>query len=394
MKNGLVRPASNVVLIYPGTKGLLPGNFVAANFDSAGEERCTRSLKFLDLAMKWRTGPLWLFLLLLVVFFSCRKEYSYEGGPVAAGYLLKDANGDCSLITVTGNYKTGIAVTDQQYLQVQVHVGRKGMYTISSDKVNGYSFSATGNFTDTGLVRVKLAGNGKPSLAGTDLFTIRFDSSVCQVKIPVQDTAGVPVVTTNPDHFPLTNNSRWFYDDLTFPGDSVIVSIRADTSILARPYKAMDEYKSFFPATNPRYYTKVGNDYYRYTSVSGFTSALNFSPSIYDHFNFLKEGITTGFSWYSATYTGRTSLGVEVKVLRYQFNCLDADATVVVNGMQFSHVYKIEMIPEVASPGSPLQATGEVHTLYYAKGVGLIYSLFHNAVDTHEVLKIRHWVVN
>ena len=38
--------------------------------------------------------------------------------------------------------------------------------------------------------------------------------------------------------------------------------------------------------------------------------------------------------------------------------------------------------------------TGEVHTLYYAKGVGLVHQEFFNGVLPHAVLTIRRWMVN
>lgn len=213
-----------------------------------------------------------------------------------------------------------------------------------------------------------------------------------QVNPPLVDTVQL-VPTTHPDHFPLVENSRWIYDDMTFPGDSVIRTYLAPTTILSYPYQEWNEYKSFYPANNKHYYRKSGENYYRYVSVSGFTSYLNFSPSIYDHLNFMKETLVTGQTWYSPDYQGRTSVGIEVKVLRYFFRCVDSDATVTVNGKTFGHVYVIQMRPEVCDPGGQPQPTGELHTLYYAKGIGLIYSLFFNTIKTHEVLKIRKWII-
>ena len=337
-----------------------------------------------------RSGNIWL-VIILPLFFSCAKDYSYEGGPVSSGYLIKDSNGNCSEVSVKGDYKTGINLTDSNFLQVLVHVDQKGKYHISSNTINGYRFSGTGSFNDTGIVQVTLPATGNPVVAGADLFTLNYDSSFCQANIVVQDTAAG--ISTNMDHFPLTSGSHWIYDDLTFPGDSIINTVLGDTTIGLLVYKRFDEYKSFYPATNRNYYTKSALEYFHYTYVSRLTSALNFSPSLYDDFNYLKEGLTTGFTWYSNTYTGRTSLGVQVKVLRYYFKCLDANASLTVNTRLFNHVYKIQIIPQEADPGFPLQPTGEIHTLYYAQGVGLIYQEFFNGVLSHPVLAIRSWVV-
>src|SRR5258706_13605081 len=92
--------------------------------------------------------------LILVSLYSCKKDYSYEGGPLSSGYLVKDPGNDCSLISVTGNYVIGKKPTDNDFLQVQMHVTRKGRYTITSDHINAYSFASSGSFKDTGLLFV------------------------------------------------------------------------------------------------------------------------------------------------------------------------------------------------------------------------------------------------
>lgn len=332
--------------------------------------------------------------LYLTLFYSCKKEYSYEGGAPSSGYLLKDSTNNCTLVTVAGNYTVSKNLTDSNFLEVQAHVSRAGSYFITSDTNNGYSFKASGVFKDTGRMSVHLPASGKPLIAGSNSFHIYYASSVCQVKVVVADTIIGAVATTNPDHFPLTANSHWSYDDLSYPGDSIVKKITGISTQNSTPHQDVEEYLSFFSAVNKQYYRKTSVDYFRYTSVSGFTSALNYSPSIYDDINFLKENIATGDSWYSNTYSGRTSLSTQIIVLRYYFRCIDADATVVVKGKTFEHVYKIQMIPEVADPGANPKATGEIHTSYFAKGVGLIYSEFYNDVLSHPVLQITNWVVN
>jgi hypothetical protein len=108
----------------------------------------------------------------------------------------------------------------------------------------------------------------------------------------------------------------------------------------------------------------------------------------------LKEDTHSGDIWNSTTFTGRITVGIDEKSLRYVFTCIDADATVVLNGRTFLHVIKIAMSPEWADPGQNLVATGEIHTSYYAKGVGLIYRESFNGIRTHPELQIRSWVVN
>lgn len=333
-------------------------------------------------------------IIIVALFYSCTKEYSYEGRPASSGYLIKDGNNNCSFAVAAGNFRVLKNLTDSNFLTVQVYVSRPGQYNIHSTVSNGYSFNASGSFSDTGMVLLHLPGTGKPLTAGKNSFNIYYDSSVCQVVITVQDTLTNVVLATNPDHFPLADNNHWSYDDLSNPGDSVIRKLTGLASQNNIPHQSMDEYISFYPASNNQYYRKTNADYFRYASVSTFTSALNYSPSIYDDLNFLKEDLTTGDSWYSVTYSGRTSLTTQVLLLRYYFRCLDADATVQVNGKTFVHVYKIQMIPQVATPGFTPLPTGEIHTTYYAKGVGIVYAEFYNDVLNHPRLQIRNWIVN
>ncbi|MEO6537294.1 MAG: hypothetical protein ABIT07_08890, partial [Ferruginibacter sp.] len=78
----------------------------------------------------------------------------------------------------------------------------------------------------------------------------------------------------------------------------------------------------------------------------------------------------------------------------YNFRCVDADAVVLINGKTFIKVYKIQMIPEIAPAGFSFTPTGEIHTMYYAKGIGLIYAEFYNGILSHPVLQLRKWLVN
>lgn len=345
--------------------------------------------------MKKRRTVAWLVGLSLC--FSCTKDYSYERG-VPQNYLLKDDAGDCTFAKAAGSYQAGRLLTGSDYLEVSVHIGQPGAYSIFSDSLNGFFFSAKGEFADTGRVELKLPSSGKPLVSGPTVFTLRYGSSSCQVVVAVQDTISasgpVAVMPSNPDYFPLAAGNRWVYDDLGFPGDSIITTVLSDTLIGSLVYKRLDDFRSFYPAKDSRFCTKAGAAYFRYASVSGFTSAFDYAPSLYDDFPFLRESLTTGDTWLSNTYRRRTSFDTKEKLLRYTFTCLDSGASLKVNNWLFSQVYKIQMVPEVAEAGQPLTPTGEIHTLYYARGVGLVYQEFFNGVLPHPVLAIRRWVVN
>lgn len=126
------------------------------------------------------------FLFLIV---SCAKEASFEQGRLSRG-SLQSSTGDCLPKTVSGDYKSGQALTDSNYIDVSVDVAQTGRYTISTDTVNGYYFKGTGNFGSTGVANVRLKGFGTPTAAGTDDFMVFYDSSFCVVSVAVTSGGG------------------------------------------------------------------------------------------------------------------------------------------------------------------------------------------------------------
>lgn len=132
------------------------------------------------------------FLLLLtagMIITSCQKELSAETGT-SKGALVKDAGGNCSPATPNGTFKKDTALTNNNYVDVQVNITEIGVYFITTDTVNGYSFKASGVTVLTGANTIRLIGVGKPLAVGTDNFKVKFDGSVCDFAINVLDANG------------------------------------------------------------------------------------------------------------------------------------------------------------------------------------------------------------
>ena len=123
---------------------------------------------------------------LVTGFWSCKKELSYEQSKdKAAGSLQSDLTGECLPKNVNGAFVEARALTSNEFIEVDIDVSTTGSYKISTDTLNGYYFSATGNFTSTGTNTVRLQGRGTPITAGADLFTIVFDTTFCVVAVTV-----------------------------------------------------------------------------------------------------------------------------------------------------------------------------------------------------------------
>ena len=102
-----------------------------------------------------------------------------------------------------GTYTVKPGLSDNQGLDLLIQVTRPGKYTVTAEPVNGFSFQVSGEFADTGLVRVRVPATGTPAATGPTHFIIRYDSSYCEAVVEVQDTLTNIVQTSNPDHFPI-----------------------------------------------------------------------------------------------------------------------------------------------------------------------------------------------
>src|SRR4051812_12319520 len=134
--------------------------------------------------MKAQKSSFWL-LVLTVFVMACKKEYSYEKGKLnpSVGSLQSGATGDCLGSVVQGTYKGDATLNDSNYVDVKVDVTTAGDYTISTDTINGFYFSATGSFPATGENTVRLQGNGKPQSVGSNIFTVTYDSTQCTFSV-------------------------------------------------------------------------------------------------------------------------------------------------------------------------------------------------------------------
>ena len=106
---------------------------------------------------------------------SCQKEFGTRDNlaplPLAV-FSLVNPSGSCPNAVVNGTYTAGISLTAGHTISIQVFVTSIGSYTISSDTINGISFSTGGTFTTTGEQTIHLLGTGTPAADGNFNFTI------------------------------------------------------------------------------------------------------------------------------------------------------------------------------------------------------------------------------
>jgi hypothetical protein len=128
-------------------------------------------------------------LILTVFIFSCQKELYFDDVPSSEGTLKEDSAGlYCLPSAVYGVYKQDSILGNSNYIEVDVNVTRVGDYTIISIPNDGMTFSAQGNFTSTGINRVKLLGAGLPRTSGAHQIQVTYNSTSCIIDLDVQSS--------------------------------------------------------------------------------------------------------------------------------------------------------------------------------------------------------------
>jgi uncharacterized protein (TIGR02145 family) len=134
------------------------------------------------------------------------KEIAYGTGKIIlpASYTI-GSGGACVNTTLNGNYYTGLVLDGSNMVILDATVTTKGLYSITTNTLNGYNFSGTGAFSSTGTVQVTLYGSGTPGTEQTDNFTATADNSggTCAFSVAVSDPPSIIEVTN------LTTGKTW-----------------------------------------------------------------------------------------------------------------------------------------------------------------------------------------
>lgn len=109
------------------------------------------------------------------------------GGGTAA-FTLNGAPGNCTGATTGGTYVAGTALTATNFVKVNVTVTAVGTYSITTNTVNGISFSASGTFTATGAQLVQLNGAGTPLVAGPFNYTAGVSGCIFSITVNASGT--------------------------------------------------------------------------------------------------------------------------------------------------------------------------------------------------------------
>ena len=304
-----------------------------------------------------------------------------------AVFSLKGSPGNCMNDTVYGSYIKSIPLDTNAKVKIIVEVNSTGTYNINTNTVNGYAFSSSGIFTATGLQSLILNAVGTPVNAETDIFNLNTGTSSCSFSINVLSAVNV----LSNDHYPLSINSYWTYDDLVHIGDTIKETVHDSTSLNNGFYKRInEEVRIGGPYTY--FYRNSNSVYYEYAAPNKYTTLFQYKKPVYADIPFLKENLNPGDAWETPEYIDTSSNG-DIIFLKYEFTCLNANAAVTINGKAFIDVYEIKMLPLIKTPGSTYTYTSEEYLFYYAKGIGLIYLKGTLSGYVQREIQIRNWQV-
>ncbi len=295
------------------------------------------------------------------------------GGAGSAIGTLGASSGVCTPVSPSGTYTQGVTLTSTNTVQVQVTVTTPGTYTISTNTVNGVSFSKTGTFTATGVQNVILNGTGTPTNSGSQNFTVTFGSSVCNFSIPF---ATGTVIT---DYFPTTTGSYWDLGNINNPTDSFKITATSGTKSISGSVYNIFTYDSI-PSIGPSelYYRKSSGLYYENFNTKaffGFDSTGN--PADVEYI-FLKDNVPQGTTWNSPNITGTqggTSFTIFIKMTLFEKAITPTTSGIVTSSdvLKMRYEYFITL-----APTTPFYTEER----WFAKGIGLIYNSFNNGTKT------------
>ena len=284
-------------------------------------------------------------------------------GSSGAVFTLNGAPGLCSGAVVNGTYTAGTALTAVNTISLNVTVSTIGTYTITTNTVNGISFTKSGTFSSTGSQPVVLNGTGTPTAPGTFNFTATAGASACTFSI-------ICVSTPNQDFFPLTPNSWWTYNsDHTAP-DTLFKVNASQSSLAGNTYRRFDYGAgptgvSVYDST---YYRKSGSDYYHYINIDTFSSFF-FDVTQHGEILFLKENAPLATTWQSIVYSG--TVGGLSTLLQYSFTIAAVNSIVIVNGVTYNNVTQVNW-KSMENKNGAGYVDQVLYQSYYAKGIGLI----------------------
>jgi len=290
--------------------------------------------------------------------------------------VLGDSSGNCKPAVLSGTYTQGVAMTAANTARVQVVVATAGTYTISTNTVNGVTFSNSGTFINTGTQDVILTASGNSSLSGNQNFTLHYGNSQCAFSVNF-----LPGVSASGDYLPLTPKSNWIFGLVggTSADNIYLKVIDYAPKLNGNTYNTITQgISGTAPADDSSYYKKGNGDYYQYMNLA---TTYQFDPPATLDLLILKDYAAQGATWNSSAING--SIGGVPFSGYIKMTILEKAVAVKIGSFDFPDVIKVKY--ELFMNGVPLAV--QTSERWFAKNVGEIHVSLTNGTNsmTYEV---------
>lgn len=295
----------------------------------------------------------------------CTAEVVVTGpGTPQAGYNLGGAPGNCTGATLTGTYAAGEAIGAGSTVTISINVISTGVYSISTNTVNGIQFSGSGYIGSTGSQTLSLNASGTPAAAGNFNFVVSNAVDNCSFSVTV---TGTTPPADNNDYFPLTAFSNWTMHTVGAAAtDTTYFEVsQYEATISGNTYRAIlnKETGNVVDSIPSR---KLGTKVYQYYT-SNFGILLN---EISAEIQLLDTTLAAGSTWDGTLGTGATAAG-NVTVT-YSANVIERGVQATVAGTTYQSVIKVHYT-YYADPGTgPTEALAQ--DIWFARGKGIVYN--------------------
>ena len=145
---------------------------------------------------------------------SCEKG-TLEDPPAVFNLAAIDS---CSPTLANGIFRQGQVLSTAQNFQLPLHISKTGKWSISTDTVNGFSFTAHGEFTDTGRQVISLNASGIPSAPGNYSFSVAIGAIKHTVGVSILKDSITPELVPQKSYIRATLNGTKYYSESAFPG--------------------------------------------------------------------------------------------------------------------------------------------------------------------------------
>ncbi len=163
----------SVNIVIPGTYSIHTDTLDGIYFSASGYFSATGNQSVILTGTGTPALPGLIFFTLTADSSQCNFSLPVRSADPLATYVLESGSGSpnpCTPQTAQGNYVSGTLLDNTNTVTIGVYVTVVGNYSISTNKVNGMVFSATGTFTTTGAQTVVLNGTGTALSSGNFLF--------------------------------------------------------------------------------------------------------------------------------------------------------------------------------------------------------------------------------